>query len=171
MDLLVSYPWFDFYRAKPEIRRILKEFGDDNPWVEKSAVFGVAIVRTSLDNREVVRKCKVLYDENPRAFRWSVKWMPVDYWCQTDLDVIKAMIDERIKDKIPVDQTWGMTVKKRRWQKYHSIEIIEYLAEGIDQKVNLDNPDWLVWVDVLGRDTALSLLRPDEIFSLNLPHL
>ena len=40
----------------------------------------------------------------------------------------------------------------------------------MNRKVDLDHPDWIVWVDVVGRQTAISLLRPEEIFSLGLPH-
>lgn len=169
MDLLVSYAWYDFQRAKSEIIRILQDFGDPTVWVKKSAVFGIAIVRTRLDNRALICKCRDLFNSNPRAFHWALKWLPVDYWCDTDLNSIKKVIDERIKDQIQEDQTWGMVVKKRCWQEYHSINIVKYLAEDIDRQVNLSNPDWLVWVDVLGSETAISLLRPDDIFSLNLP--
>lgn len=63
-----------------------------------------------------------------------------------------------------------MKVYKSRWQRYHSIEIVEYLAADIPQKVDLNNPDWLLYVNVLGRDTALPLLKPDEIFTLGLSH-
>jgi tRNA(Ser,Leu) C12 N-acetylase TAN1 len=60
--------------------------------------------------------------------------------------------------------------RERRWQKYHTIEIIEYLAKGIDRKVDLENPDLVVRIDVLGEKTAISLLESDEIFSLGLPY-
>jgi tRNA(Ser,Leu) C12 N-acetylase TAN1 len=64
----------------------------------------------------------------------------------------------------------GMQVHKRRWQQYHTSEIIEYLAADIDRKVDLSHPDWIVCVDVVGRQTAISLLKPQDIFSLGLPY-
>lgn len=170
MDLLVSYSWHQLYRAKPEILRILQQFGDPDPYVEKTTVWGIAIAHTSLDNREVIKKCKELYDANPAVIQSAIKWLPVDYWCSTDLDSIKQVIDEKIKDQIREDQTWGMKVKKRRWQKYHTIDIVQYLAADIHRKVDLNNPDKLIWVDVIGWETAISLLGPDDIFSLKLPH-
>lgn len=171
MDLLVSYSWHQFYRAKPEIIRLLQHFGDSNPAVERTPVWGIAIVHTCLNNRQVVRKCRELFNTDPQAFQWALKWLPVDYWCDTDLESIKKVIDIHIKDQIQEDQTWGMKLKKRRWQEYHSIDIVNFLAEDIDRQVNLSNPDWIIWVDVLGRETAISLLNPDDIFSLNLPYL
>jgi len=171
MDLLISYSWGQFYRAKHEAIGILQGFGDPDPKVEKTAVLGIAVAHTSLDNREVIRRCRALWKQQPLAsFEFSIKWVPMDHWCATDLDAMKQLIDDKIKPQIAEGQTWGMKVHKRRWQKYHTDEIVDYLAEGIDRQVDLNHPDWIIWVDVIGRWTAISLLRPDEIFSLGLPH-
>ena len=55
-------------------------------------------------------------------------------------------------------------------QQNYMIEIIEYLVADIARKVELNHLDWMVWVDVVGRRTAISLLKPEDIFSLGLPH-
>ena len=170
MDLLVSYSWPCFSRARSEIAEILKRFGDSEPWINKSRVVGIAIIHTSLDSREVIRKCRELF-ETDTVFEFAIKWVPVDFWCKTDLKAVKRIIEEKIRDQIGETETWGMQVDKRGWQQYHTIEIIDYLAPSIERKVNLDNPDKILHIDVLGEQTAISLLRPDEIFSLGLPHL
>jgi tRNA(Ser,Leu) C12 N-acetylase TAN1 len=94
----------------------------------------------------------------------------VDYWCKTDLDAIKKVIDDNIKALIEEGQSWGMQVDKHRWQKYHTNEIVEYLASAIERKVDLDNPDKIIRVDVVGKETAISLFMPDEIFSVGQAH-
>ncbi len=58
-----------------------------------------------------------------------------------------------------------MKVKKRRYNLYHSIEIIEELAELIDEKVDLGNPDKILRVEIIGKNAGLSVLKPGEIFS------
>ena len=169
MDLLISYSWGQYPRAKPEIIHTLQSFGDPVPRVEKTIVMGIAIAHTTLNNREVIRRCHALWREQPQdSFEFALKWVPVDHWCHTDLETIKWLIDHKISAQIGQEQSWGMKVYKRRWQKYHTIEIIEQLAPDIDQKVDLDRPDLLLWVDVIGNRTALSLLKPEEIFSIGL---
>ena len=169
--LLVSYNWSHYSRAKPEILRILQRFGDPDALVNKTAVIGIAVVHTRLNNRGVVRQCRALWDSEPEtSFEFAIKWVPVDYWCDTDLTAMQQVIEEHVVERIGKNQTWGMTVHKRRWQQYHSSEIIECLAASIDRKVNLSRPDWIVWVDVVGLRTAISLLRAEDIFSLGLPH-
>lgn len=170
-DLLVSYNWSHFSRAKPEIIAILKSFGDPDPQVRKTAVIGIAVVHTSLDNREVIKCCQALWKSDPLGlFEFAIKWVPVDYWCASNLESIKQAIDRHIGPRIEKHQSWAMKVHKRRWEQYHTSEIVEYLAADIDRKVDLNHPDWIVWVDIVGRETAVSLLKPEDIFSLGLPN-
>jgi tRNA acetyltransferase TAN1 len=169
--LLVSYSWGRFGPAKNEVIRTLRTFGDPEPQVRKSAVAGIAVVHTCLDNREVIRRCHELLETQPLdAFAFAIKWVPVDHWCATGLDSIKRLIDERVAPRIAAGQRWGMKVYKRTWQQHHTREIVEHLAADIDRPVDLDRPDWILWVDILGRETAVSLLRPEEIFTLGLHH-
>jgi tRNA(Ser,Leu) C12 N-acetylase TAN1 len=171
VDQILSYSCNQYYRAKSEILRLLKAFVDPDLWVGKTPVWGIAIAHTSLDNRDVINKCRALHDKDPTAIQSTIKWLPVDYWCHTELESIKQVIDEKVKDQILEMETWGMKVKKRRWQQYHTSEIVEYLTANIHRKVDLNNPDKLIWVDVVGWETDISLLGPDDIFTLGLSQL
>jgi tRNA(Ser,Leu) C12 N-acetylase TAN1 len=166
MDLLVSHPRGYYGPAKQEIARILGQFGDPQPRVEKSGVPGVCVVHTALDNRQVIARCAELYHSDPGAFRFAIKWVPVDYWCAKDLDAIRRLIEEHVAPCIGAEETWGMQVEKRGWAQYHTAEIIERLAGAIDRKVRLKAPDRLVRIDLLGNAAATSVLRPGEIFSI-----
>ena len=167
-DLLVSYPWRHFRRARRKIIRCLRECGDPQPQVEKTKVPGIAVAHTSMDNRDVIRRCRESF-EGGESFEFAMKWVPVDVWCETSLDAMKTVIEQRIKDRIEQGQTWGMKVEKRGWRQYHAREIIDHLASSIDRIVDLRHPDKLVRIDVLGPVTAVSLLKPDEVFSPRAP--
>jgi tRNA(Ser,Leu) C12 N-acetylase TAN1 len=95
--------------------------------------------------------------------------VPVDHWCEKDLDAIKRVIDEQVAPRIGEQETWAMQVEKRGWPQYHTAQIVEHLAKTIDRKVNLRAPDKLVRVDILGSKAAVSLLRRGEIFSVHAP--
>jgi len=164
MDLLVSHDCGRFRLAKREILAVLGRLGDDCAQVQRSGVDGIALVHTALDGRQVVRRCAALLRENV-AFEFAIKWVPVDYWCGSDLEAIRKLLESKVRDQIAEGETWGLQIAKRRWEQYHTKDIVAYLAPAIDRKVDLHHPDKLVHVDMVGTQTAISVLRPGEIFS------
>jgi tRNA acetyltransferase TAN1 len=170
MDLLVSYEWGWFGRAKREILTALQRFGDERARVERTRVKGIALVHTAFDGREVVRRCRQLFHEE-FAFEHATKWVPVDYWCDTDLESLRKLLAETVCPQIAANETWAMQVEKRRWGQYHTRDIIAHLAPAIDRRVDLDRPDKLVHLDVVDGKTAVSVLRPGDFFAIAAPEL
>jgi tRNA(Ser,Leu) C12 N-acetylase TAN1 len=168
MELLVSHPRGRYGKARREILRTLRRLGDGRPVVERTAVHGIALVHTGLDGREVAHRCRELFLEG-FAFEHAVKWVPVDYWCEPDLEAMRNLLAEKVCDQIAQNETWGMKVEKRRWQRYSTRDIVVHLAGAIDRRVDLDHPDKLVRVDVVGGQVAVSVLRPGDIFSIAAP--
>lgn len=78
---------------------------------------------------------------------------------------MKHLLREQIGPRIGEKETWAMEVEKRGWHEYHTAQIVQYLAAAIDRSVNLRSPDKLVRLDILDGKVAISLLRPEEIFS------
>ena len=52
-----------------------------------------------------------------------------------------------------ISYSWGHYSRAKR-------EIIKQLAADIDQKVDLSEPDLLLWVDVIGNRTAFFMVLP-----------
>lgn len=169
MDLLVSYPRRFYGPAKREIGRILERFGDAAPVVEKSGIRGICVVHARLDNRQIIARCAELCRAEPQSFRFAIKWVPVDYWCEKDLHAMERLVKEQVAPRIGAQESWAMKVEKRGWSAYHTAEIVRRLAESIDRRVNLKAPDKLVRIDILGSAVAASVLRPGEIFSIGAP--
>jgi tRNA(Ser,Leu) C12 N-acetylase TAN1 len=165
MDLLISFRWGRFYPTRREVIRLLKRMGDEHPQLDWTSVDGIAIAHTSLDSRTVIAHCRRLCQNREETFDDALKWVPVDHWCATDLAAIKQLIEQEIAPRIQPTECWAMRVHKRRWQRYHTADIVEYLAPSIDRAVNLTRPDKTVWVDVVGPCTAVSLLQAGDIFS------
>jgi len=168
MELLVSHQRGRYRKARREILRTLRRLGDEHPVVDRTAVHGIALVHTGLDGRKVVHGCRELYLAG-LAFEHAIKWVPVDYWCEPDLEAMRSLLAEKVRDQIAQDETWGMKVEKRRWQRYSTRDIVVHLARAIDREVDLDHPDKLVRVDVVGGQVAVSVLRPGDVFSIAAP--
>jgi tRNA acetyltransferase TAN1 len=167
-NLLVSHSWGTFGQAKNEIMKFLKEFGDDNPIIEKTSARGICGVKTRLKSREVIKKIRDAYKKDPLQINFAIKWVPADNWCRSDLNEMKKLI-KKIKIKIKKGEKWGMEVEKRRYTQYHADEIIKELAKGIKEKVDLEHPDKILRIDIIGENAGISVLRPEEIFSTRKP--
>ena len=163
-NLIVSCPWPFVGRARREIVHFLRLLGDEEFVVERTLARGIVGVKTRLDARDVVRQLRALFNEDPSRFQYTLKWVPVDLWTNSDIESMKIAV-ESVKDKIGPGERWRMTVEKRRYTMHHTIDIIGALAELIDEKVDLKNPDKILRVDIIGRFAGVSVLSPGEIFS------
>jgi len=168
-NLLVSCSWGVYRKAKREIAHILEALGDENPLVERTIAEGIIGVKTRLDSREVVCRLRRLFDEDPFAFQYTLKWVPVDLWTFSDMDSMKEGV-RKLRNRIHADEKWRMIVEKRRYTLHHKIEIIRELADLIDEKVDLKNPEKILRVDIIGRYAGVSILAPQEVFSVAKPY-
>lgn len=163
-NLLVSYPWAMFGRARREATYFLKLLGDQDPVIERTLARGILGVKTCLDSRVVIKGLRTLFASDPVGFQYTLKWVPVDRWTSSDIESMREVVLQ-IRNEIGLGERWRMTVEKRRYSLHHKIDIINALAELIDEKVDLKEPDRILRVDIIGKYAGLSFLLPDEVFS------
>jgi tRNA acetyltransferase TAN1 len=168
-NLLVSCSWGAYRRARKEILQILRKLGDEEPFVKRTAARGIIGVRTRIDSREVIQRLRVLFDEDPFTLQHTLKWVPIDLWTSSTLDSMKKGITE-LRKKIHEDERWRMTVERRRYTRYHEIDLIRELADLIDEEVDLENPDKILHIEIIGKYAGLSILTPKDIFSAAKPY-
>ena len=168
-NLLVSCSWGAHKRAREEILQILRKLGDKEPFVERTAARGIIGVRTRIDSREVIQRLRELFDEDPFVLQHTLKWVPVDLWTSSTLDSMKEGVTQ-LKNKIHTGERWRMTVEKRRYTQYHKIDIIRELAELIYEEVDLENPDKILCIEIIGKYAGFSVLAPQDIFSVAKPY-
>jgi len=164
-NLLVSYERRYFHASRQEILRLLVEFGDPHPIVRRTIARGLMGVRTALRNTGVIGSLFTRFSQDAMSIRFTLKWTPIDLWCDATLESMKQSL-AILKAEIKPGERWMMRVEKRRFTIYHRIDIIKELAELIDEKVDLKSPDKIVWVEIIGKQAGMKVLRPDEIFSL-----
>jgi len=168
-NLLVSCSWGFYGKAKREIIHILEALGDESPLVKRTIAEGIIGAKTRLDTREVVYGLRRLFNEDPFAFQHTLKWVPVELWTLSDMDSMKEGV-RKLRNRIHAGERWRMTVEKRRYSLHHKIEIIRELADLVDEKVDLENPEKILRVDIIGRYAGMSVLKPTDMFSLAKPY-
>jgi tRNA acetyltransferase TAN1 len=69
--------------------------------------------------------------------------------------------------KVNEKESYRITIEKRN-SDISSTEIISKIADNITNKVSLEKPDWIVLIEILGNKTGVSVLKSDDIFSLEI---
>jgi tRNA acetyltransferase TAN1 len=137
------------------------ELGDSEVIVKKSGIRGLIVAKASLDPFLVIKRFRAIIHEYPYKFRYALRVIPIQRVIATDLDEVRQASIELAKS-IPEENTFRVTVEKRL-TSLHSIEFIEAAASEIKRTANLENPDNIVLIEVLGKLTGISLINPDDI--------
>lgn len=148
-----------------EILYLLKEaLGDQSAEAGKTGVRGLIVAKTALNPCEVIVKFKEIVHERPYEFRYSLRIMPIEKVVETNLEALKLATAE-LAMGIGENESFRVTVEKR-FTTLHAQEIIEAVATQIQNRVDLDNPDRVLLVEVVGKYTGLSLVKTELILSV-----
>lgn len=149
-------------KACSELLFLLKEeIGDDTPVVGKTGIRGLVAAKTAFNPYEIIDRFRAILQERPYQFRYTLRIIPVERVVQTDLDEVKHAAAE-LSAKIKENETFRVTVEKR-FTNFHTLDLIEAAATGIKRKVNLENPDKIVLIEVVAGLTGMSLIKPSDV--------
>jgi len=151
-------------KACSELWMLLRAVGDKEPVVDRSPVRGLILARTSLDPAEAVSLLRDELHGHPGDFQVLLRVLPVEVIVPTELEVIKESA-QRLASKIGADESFRITVEKRR-TGLRSREVIDAVAAGIDRKVDLEQYDWNVLIEIIGRRTGISAVRPEAVLNI-----
>ena len=163
-NILATSERFKQSNAASELWMHLRAIGDENPKVTKLRINGIIKAKTSIPPLEAIDKLRKALHENHKHFKNLLRILPIQNVVKTDLEEIASAIKE-LSSVIPIDDTFRITVEKRKTST-RSSHIIDAVAEVIDRKVDLENPDWVALVEVVGDYTGVSVIPPDAILNI-----
>jgi len=147
-----------------ELAVLIKEAGDPEPKVDKTGIRGLVVAKTALDPLEAVEKFKTFLGEKPYEFRYSLRIIPIQKVVHTELENVKTAALELVS-KLGEGESFRVTVEKR-FTSIHSRDLIEAVATEVKNKVDLENPDKVLLIEVLGGYTGVALVKPSGIISV-----
>ncbi|MCW3988535.1 MAG: THUMP domain-containing protein [Candidatus Bathyarchaeota archaeon] len=163
-DLLATSDIWSTSAACSELWMILRAVGDETPRVYRTRVKGLVAAETSLGPLEAIRRIRGELHERPESFKSLLRIIPVEATVPTELaEIVETAL--RLAEKIPGDESFRVTLEKRR-TKLRSREVIDAVAEKIDRKVDLGDPDWVVLVEIVGKRTGIAVVPRDGILSV-----
>ncbi len=163
-NLLISTSRGNENNACSEIWFLLGELGDKEALVDKTEISGLIVAKTNLDPFKAVEGLRNLLRERPWEFRYVLKVLPIEIVVKTKIEEIKRAA-AKLHHKILENETFRVTVEKRH-SNISTRDLIEAAVENLDRKVNLSNPDKIILIEVLGRLTGISVIKPSDILSV-----
>ncbi len=88
-------------------------------------------------------------------FRYINRFLIIDALVETNIDsIVKAvtLLKDRIKGR------WRITLKTRKYPIDRE-ELIRRAAEPIDKPVDLENPEYIVWIEIIESLTAIAIIK------------
>ena len=163
-NLLATTSRGNEHDACSELSYLLGETDDSTPNVEKTGISGLIAAKTTLNPFGVMKKLRKILHERPYEFRYTLRIIPIEKVVRTDLDEIQCVATE-LSSKIEENETFRVTVEKR-FTAMPSRNIIEEVAANIERKVDLNKPDKILLIEVIGGLTGISVIKPDDIISI-----
>lgn len=166
MNLIITCPRHMEDDAAEEAAEILADMGDEKFASKRTDMSGIITGDTALDPVEASVRIGRMVAAEPWRVRYIRRIIPVHATARTE---IAGIVDAArpLVERMGPDHTYKVSVAKRN-SSVSSREIIEGIAAEITNTVSLDNPDVVVQVEVLGGITGVSLIKPSDIFSLDL---
>jgi tRNA acetyltransferase TAN1 len=143
---------------------LLGEIGDRGSTIETTSVIGLVVAKTKLDPVKAIRDLRALLKDRPWEFKYTLKLVPVQKVVEAQLQEIEhAALD--LADRIAQKEKFRVTVEKRHTD-LSSKTIIETVAKGIERVVDLDSPDKILMIEVIGQIAGLALIQPEDVLSV-----
>ena len=165
MNLLVTCARNLEAETKNEIGKILDEIGDQESEVLNVGMRGILMVNTSIEPSKIIDWVKDKVVEEPWLIRYCLRMIPIQSVTETEMSKITKEVI-KLKDVIQQNDSYRITIEKRNTDM-SSTEIITEIAKIFPNKVSLNQPDWIVLIEILGDKPGISILKENEIFSLD----
>lgn len=150
--------------ACSELKYLLEKIGDPAPRVVKSGITGIVVAKSCTCPIDAVKMLRASLYKRPYEFRYLLRIIPIERIVSTDLKEFEKVAEE-FGSKIGESETYRVTVEKR-FNATHTSDIIKTIASRIERKVDLQKPDKILLVEVIGRLTGISILASSDILSI-----
>ena len=165
MNLIITCARNLEQETKKEIKKILNQLDDQEPEILNVGMRGILMVNTVIEPSKIIDLVKNKIIEEPWLIRYCLRIIPIQSITETEIDKIKQNVI-KLKDTIQKNDSYRITIEKRN-TNISSNEIITEIAKIFPNKVSLNQPDWIILIEILGDKTGISILKNSELFSLD----
>lgn len=150
-------------RASAEFKEIALLSGARKVTLERSAYDGVVEVEAE-NPKGLLTFLTEFVKSEPFKVRYIMRVIPVDRVVDSKMEEISKAVKE-LSASIGPGETFRVTIEARD-SPYGDKELIDAVADVVDRRVSLSSPDKIVFIQVFGEYTGISILAPQDILSI-----
>lgn len=166
-NILVTFHHNDRWRAEREVIEILRDVGLELEDLMESTVPGLLYLRVAGSGKDAVRKLRKFAFRFPEMFRSTHRWTPIEEWVSSTPEAMVSAA-KIFGGRLRKDERWKMEVVKRHYQEGSTMDIILMLTDPIDAgDVDLEDPEKIIKVEIIGDFAGFSLVDPEEYLDIN----
>jgi tRNA acetyltransferase TAN1 len=139
---------------------------DSYPIISGIQFPGLVTAYTNLNPKKVISKIKKIQKKNPKFFQYILKIIPIDFICETDTSTIKKIIKDKYEQFIDKKDSFKITLNRRHHEKIERNSFIQKIASVIDNVVDLEDPDKIIRIEVLGNISGISFLKKNQFIRI-----
>jgi tRNA(Ser,Leu) C12 N-acetylase TAN1 len=162
-NLLISTSRFNEINASTELWFTLLICGDNYPIISKLSFSGLIGALSNIDSKKIVHKIQKLLKKNPDFFQFILKIVPIDFICETKIRSLSDLIQEHHKAFINEEDSFKIVLNRRKHESIERDYLIKRIANNIHNRVDLENPDIVIRIEVLGNFTGIAFLKQNDI--------
>jgi tRNA acetyltransferase TAN1 len=150
-------------RASAEFKEIALLSGIRKVTLERSAYDGVVEIEAE-NPKSLLMFLSDFVRSEPFKVRYIMRLIPVDRVVDTKMEEISKAVRE-LSSHIGPGESFRITIEARD-SPYSDAELINAIADVVDRKVNLNSPDKIVFLQIFGEYTGISVVAPQDILSI-----
>ncbi len=147
-----------------EMWYLLGEVGDRGSTIETTSVIGLVVAKTKLDPIKAINDLRALLKQRPWEFKYTLKLVPIQKVVEANLDTVDK-VAVSLAEGIEKQEKFRITVEKRHTD-LSSKTIIDTIAKRIQRTVDLEEPDKILLVEIIGELAGLALIKSDDMLSV-----
>lgn len=144
------------FEAANELERVLGDVGDERAKAWRSRIKGIVLCYTWLGPFEALKRIRTYIRDKPWEINFIKRVIPIEIVVRTDLSEIREAC-KQLASRIKESDRYRITVEKRH-TALRSREIIDAVAGHVRARVDLENPDKVILIEVIGELTGISLI-------------
>ena len=126
------------------------------------AIAGLIAVVLNGDPIQAIQKIRGYLLRKPWILRYANKVIPIEFVTRS-LDDLTAFVSSKANLRISESESWKIEISKRA-SKISSRKIIEHVANVVGVgKVSLENPQWLINIEIIRNIFLVSIIKPEWI--------